>query len=119
MVLLASTDRRVKAAEVAEALSTTPGFVPQVLAPLVRAGWVRSDPGPTGGYRALIPLSQLSVLEVVEAVDGPTDRARCVVSGAPCGGESTCALHDAWAGARVVLMDALRSMPLSSVAMAP
>lgn len=115
LVLLAGGDARLKAAEVAEALGTTPGFIPQVLGPLVRAGWVRSDPGPTGGYRATVALSDVTVLEVIEAVDGPTDQGRCVVSGGPCGGEATCALHDAWSQARAVLLDALGSMPLSTV----
>lgn len=115
MVLLANGDVRLKAAEVAEALDTTAGFVPQVLGPLVRSGWVRSDPGPTGGYRSVVSLEQLTVLDVIEAVDGPTDQGRCVVSGGPCGGSTTCALHDAWSRAQQVLLDALAAMPLSSV----
>lgn len=115
LVLLAASDVRLKAAEVAAALDTTAGFVPQVIGPLVRAGWVRSDPGPTGGYLTVVGLDRLSVLDVIEAVEGPTDQGRCVVSGGPCGGLAECALHDAWSKARAVLLDALASMPLSSI----
>ena len=41
---LAKVDGHCKAAELAEALGTTTGFVPQVLGPLVKAGWVASNP---------------------------------------------------------------------------
>ena len=68
-------------------------FVPQVLGPLVRAGWVRSDPGPTGGYRCQVVLSEVSVLQVIEAVDGATDVGRCVVADRPCQAADPCVLH--------------------------
>ena len=52
LLLLADADGRCKAGELARRLETTVGFVPQVVAPLVQRGWVRSDPGPRGGYSA-------------------------------------------------------------------
>lgn len=115
LVVLAAGDVRLKATDLAQVLGTTTGFVPQVVGPLVRSGWVRSDPGPTGGYRAAVSTDDVTVLEVIEAVDGPTDQGRCVARGGPCGGNLTCALHDAWSQARVVLLEALGTMRLSSV----
>ena len=115
LVALAQAPARMKSAELAELLDTTAGFIPQIMSPLVRAGWVASDPGPTGGYRTTVDVHTLNVLEVVEAVDGPTDTGRCVVIDKPCDGASPCALHVAWARARGELMSALRSMPLSAV----
>lgn len=116
MVALADGDRRWKSSELATALSTTVGFVPQVVGPLVKAGWVRSDPGPTGGYVARVALAELSVLDVIEAVDGPTDAGRCVVEDRPCGGTERCALHDAWGRARTELTVALAGTSLASLA---
>ena len=69
----------MKAPELARLLSTTPAFLPQVVGHLVRAGWVRSDPGPSGGYSLSVDLGTLTVLQVVEAVDGEIDDGRCVV----------------------------------------
>ncbi len=116
MVALASADRRWKAGELAAALDTTIGFVPQVIGPLVKAGWVRSDPGPTGGYAARVRLDDLTVLDVIEAVDGPTDTGRCVIEDKPCGGHHPCSLHDAWAHARDELTGALRTRTLATLA---
>jgi Rrf2 family protein len=110
---LLADGRRMKASDLATALVTTTGFVPQVVGPLVKAGWVRSDPGPTGGYVLAVDPRTLSVLDVVEAVDGPTDAGRCVVADRPCGRGGECALHGAWARARSDLMATLRSMPVA------
>jgi Rrf2 family protein len=105
---------QVKAAALAERLETTPGFVPQVIGPLVKAGWVRSDPGPTGGY-VLTGSADVSVLDVIEAVDGPTDTGRCVVADVPCGRSAPCALHSAWARARDELMRSLQTISVTDL----
>lgn len=105
----------MKSAALAEHLDTTTGFIPQVMAPLVRAGWVASDPGPTGGYRTIVDIDQLDVLRVVEAVDGPTDNGRCVVADRACDAAAPCSMHVAWARARNELMNTLRAMPVSAV----
>jgi Rrf2 family iron-sulfur cluster assembly transcriptional regulator len=115
LALLGRSAERVKASVLAEELGTTVSFVPQVLGPLVRAGWVRSDPGPTGGYRCRVPLGEVNVLQVIEAVDGATDVGRCVVADRPCQAADPCVLHMAWAVARNELVGVLQSTPMSGV----
>ena len=112
---LLGRSERVKASVLADGLGTTVSFVPQVLGPLVRAGWVRSDPGPTGGYRCVVPLSEVNVLQVIEAVDGATDVGRCVVADRPCQAADPCVLHAAWAQARTELLGVLQSTSMSGV----
>lgn len=116
MVILGGANARLKAPTLADELGTTSGFVPQVVGPLVKAGWVRSDPGPSGGYVSCVGLDDVSVLEVIEAVDGATDVGRCVVADRPCGAGVPCALHVAWARARRELVEVLGGTPLSDVA---
>lgn len=89
------------------------GFVSQVLNPLVRRGWVRSDPGPAGGYSLAVALESVSVLAVIEAIEGPTDSGRCVLADRPCNETGTCALHLPWLRARAQL---LRELDATSVA---
>ncbi len=114
LALLTDSPERVKASVLAERLDTTVQFVPQVVQPLVRAGWVRSDPGPTGGYRSLAAAGEVSVLQVIEAVDGATDVGRCVVADRPCQAAEPCVLHTAWAQARTELVRVLQSTPVST-----
>jgi Rrf2 family transcriptional regulator, iron-sulfur cluster assembly transcription factor len=110
--VLADADGLTKGPALADALDTTVGFVPQVVGPLVKAGWVRSEPGPTGGYLLTADLTDVSVLAVIEAVDGPTDTGRCVVVDRPCGGATPCVIHDAWAAGRAELVRVLDGMAL-------
>ena len=112
---LAGTGERTKAPALAEAVGTTPGFLSQAMTPLVAAGWVRSEPGPTGGYSIAVPPADISVLDIIEAVEGPTDTGRCVLEDRPCGTQRPCALHRPWSSARAQLLDELGSTALSTL----
>jgi Rrf2 family transcriptional regulator, iron-sulfur cluster assembly transcription factor len=114
--VLAERGERVKGPELAGAVGSTPGFVAQVVTPLVRQEWVRSDPGPSGGYALAVVLDDVSVLQVIEAIEGPTDTGRCVLVDRPCNEHGSCALHSSWAGARAHL---LRELDETSVAAVP
>ncbi|MFV0257556.1 MAG: RrF2 family transcriptional regulator [Acidimicrobiales bacterium] len=92
-------DGRVKGSTLADAVGSTPGFLSQVVNPLVRAGWIRSDPGPTGGYSLAVDLADVSVLAVIEAIEGPTDDGNCVLIDRPCGDSGPCAIHEPWSRA--------------------
>lgn len=105
----------IKGPDLAAALDTTSGFVPQVMAPLVKAGWVTSSPGPTGGYAPAGQLATISVLDVIEAVDGPTENGRCVVADSDCDAAHPCVLHDAWARARSELVATLAAVNVESM----
>jgi Rrf2 family protein len=116
MLALGAGAGRMKGGALAREVETTTGFLPQILGPLVKRGWVRSDPGPRGGYVSVVALDQVSVLDVIEAVDGPTDLGRCVVAEGPCGRAPHCALHFAWASAREQLLDQLGNVSLEQLA---
>ena len=73
LLALGAGSDRTKAAELAERVGTTKGFLTQVMNPLVQQGWVRSDPGPTGGYVADFDPAEVSVLAVIEAIEGPVE----------------------------------------------
>jgi len=115
--LLALSERpdRTKAAQLAEAIGTSKGFLNQVMTPLVQQGWVQSDPGPTGGYAAAGELGDVSVLAVIEAIEGPVDTGRCVLEDRACAQRETCALHRPWSRAREHLLGELGAQRLSSL----
>lgn len=113
LVALDRAQERLKGPALAEAVGSSAGFVSQAMTPLVRAGWVRSEPGPTGGYSLDTALCDLSVLDVVEAVEGPTDAGRCVLAGQRCDPIEPCALHGAWSRAREHLISDLDGVSLA------
>lgn len=114
LALHGRTDR-AKAATLADEVGTTKGFLTQVMNPLVQRGWVRSDPGPTGGYAPTYDPDEVSVLAVIEAIEGPIDTGRCVLEDRACAAAGTCALHRPWSQARSHLLDDLGAQPLSGL----
>src|SRR3954463_13493229 len=64
-------DRPGASHHIAEARGIPERFLLKVLKPLVSARLLYSVKGPNGGYRLAKPASKISLLEVVEAVDGP------------------------------------------------
>jgi Rrf2 family protein len=93
-------------------IGTTLNYLPQVIKPLIVRGWIGSTPGPGGGYRLCVDLAEVSVLEVIEAVEGRTDDAQCVLRGAPCPAPEPCVLHDSWVKARGALLAELATTSL-------
>jgi Rrf2 family protein len=64
-------NRPVASRDIARAAGITQGYGLKVLGPLADAGLLRSRKGPGGGYRLARPAADITLLEVVEAMDGP------------------------------------------------
>lgn len=101
---------RVAGAALADRVGTTTSYLPQVMAPLIQAGWVTSGRGPGGGYQLNASASDLRLLEVIEATEGPASDGRCVLRDAPCPGDDPCQIHAVWSEARRVLLAGFASV---------
>jgi Rrf2 family protein len=106
---------RVSGTDLAEVIGTTPHFLPQIMTPLVRQGWVASARGRSGGYLLTTEPQEISLLALIEAIEGPTDDGRCVLRGAPCPVQEQCAMHVPWIRARDALLSELDSTPLTEM----
>jgi Rrf2 family protein len=84
----------LSARRIADAMAIPVRFLPQVLADLQRAGLVEAAPGRTGGYRLAKAPGSISLLDVIEAVEGDSRRRSCVLRGGPCGLDGSCDVHD-------------------------
>lgn len=111
--------QRWRAAQLAEQVGTTAAYLAHIVGPLTRAGWVDSAPGPTGGHQLVADLDQVSLLELIEAVEGPTDDGRCVMASQPCPAPEPCAIHDTWIRARSALTDELAATSLLAITTRP
>jgi Rrf2 family protein len=99
--------------DIAEALSISPHYLATVMAPLSRAGWVRSATGPRGGYRLSLDISDHSVLDLVESVEGAIDKDRCMHGDLMRPIQEPCALHEPWTRAREALLEELATANLA------
>src|SRR5438105_4520077 len=74
-------NRPVASHEVAQARGIPEKFLLKVLKPLVNARILVSLKGPNGGYRLAKPANKITLLEVIEAVDGPVRSAVPLIEG--------------------------------------
>jgi Rrf2 family protein len=77
----AGEKRLVLSYDIARAWGISERYLPKVLRRLVSAQLVRSRKGPHGGYRLAKPAARITLLEVVEAVDGPVRVEASVAAG--------------------------------------
>ena len=67
-----------------ERLTLSKSYVGKVFQDLSRAGLVRAVPGRHGGYRLARPASEMTVLDVVRAMDRPPDSDCCLLADGSC-----------------------------------
>ena len=108
--------RAVPLASIAERQQISLAYLEQLFARLRRRGLVLSVRGPGGGYRLAKPAGELSVAEVVIAVDEPLRAVRCSGAGAGCmKGGARCLTHDLWAETGRQIHDYLAAVSLADV----
>ena len=100
-------------------LSTVTGaplsVLAQPLAALVRADVLVAQAGPRGGYRLARPARDVSVYDVVLAIDGEGRPERCVLHEGVCSWEGACPFHAVLATAQERFTDTLRATSLADV----
>jgi Rrf2 family protein len=88
---------RQKAAAIAGATGIRPVFAQRVLGQLQRRGFFDARAGRQGGYALARPARRVSLLEVIEAVEGPLATQTCVLREGACGAPGRDrVLHGAW-----------------------
>ena len=107
---------RPNRAELAAAAECPEQFLSKVLQNLTRAGLVTSHRGNTGGFELPRNRRTASVLEVVEAVEGPVRLNLCLASDRACERQSWCPAHSVWAEAQGVMADVLRKATIGDLA---
>lgn len=71
-------------------------FLFKILRKLVKQGLVKSYRGPHGGYMLAREPSDITFLEIIEAVEGPVVVNRCTSEAAQCLLEKSCKMLSAW-----------------------
>jgi FeS assembly SUF system regulator len=88
--------------------------VAKVLKALSVAGLVTSQRGARGGYRPARVLEEISIAEVIAAIDGPIALTACV-DGGGCDVRGLCAVHGRWDLVNNAIRDALSAITLADM----
>ena len=92
-------DRRTTR-QITAAMDLPRNFLTQILATLVRHRLLHSAAGPAGGYTLARPLAEITLLEMIEIIEGPVAIDECVLGGGSCDWTQVCPLHETWAEAK-------------------
>ena len=114
-VLAAEPETVLSAAELAERAGLEAPTVSKVLKPLAQAGLVEGFRGAHGGYRLTRPPGEISLLEIVEAMEGPIAMTECSLDEHVCGIASQCGVRANWRRINDVVAAALSDVSLAQM----
>jgi len=111
-----SDDARVAASDVARAIEAPGSFVSKVLQQLVQCGLVTSRRGAGGGFQLAVQPEKITLLDVVETVEGPLQINLCLPGEETCDRKSWCGAHPIWTKAQDALKEVLASATIAQLA---
>lgn len=91
-------------------------FLAKILQQLARKGFLRSSKGPTGGFSLRKPADDISLLEIVDAIDGLAEYERCPSGMTECNDEAPCGMHESWKELRSRIIGYMEGTTISDVA---
>jgi Rrf2 family protein len=106
---------RTSRTELANAAACPEQFLSKVLQDLTRAGLVVSHRGNTGGFELPANHYEASVLQVVEAVEGPVRMNLCLGCEEGCERQGWCAAHVVWQEAQDAMTAVLRKTSIAQL----
>ena len=104
----------VPLADISERQGISLSYLEQLFARLRKHGLVSSVRGPGGGYYLARPSAQISVADIVVAVDESVDATRCGGK-ANCQDEKQCITHDLWMGLNEALYGYMAGVSLQQL----
>lgn len=101
--------------EIAEAEDIPPQFLAKVMQRLTQTGLVQSACGKTGGYRLAKAPSEVALVDVIVAMEGPISLNACLLYPQECRFSGECRMHPIWAEAQEAMLGVLKKYHLSEI----
>ena len=109
-------NKNVATSTVAKEMSIPPSFLAKIISQLSIAGLLHTSRGAKGGVTLARDPKDISLLDVVEAIDGPILLNECVGNPGECEFTEDCAMHPIWQEAQAALVKRLRDTTFASLA---
>ena len=101
--------------EISEAMDIPSHFLAKVVQKLAREGIIRITRGAAGGYQLLKPASDISLLRVIEAIEGKIILSDCLLGDAVCSRDHVCPVHNIWIDVSGGLRQKLNDITFDSI----
>jgi Rrf2 family protein len=96
LYLARNTEQRIATNMIAEEQRIPPSFLAKIVSQLSIAGLLQTSRGARGGVVLAREPKEISLLEVIEAIDGPIQLNECVGENSTCSFDGECPLHPVW-----------------------
>ena len=103
-------------AEIAAEQNIPHSFLVKVMQSLCRSGLVKVFRGKNGGFTLAMDAKEITIRNVIEAVEGPIYLNRCLVREGECPRDSFCSAHRVWIEAQEALVRVLDSYSVADLA---
>lgn len=113
-----SPGHRYSTYEIAQAEAIPAHFLAKMLQKLVEAEILTSQKGPGGGFSLARSADNITLFEVVSAIDGISDFKRCAIGPVKCTDENPCPIHPQWKEVREQITHYLNEVKISMLAQA-
>jgi Rrf2 family protein len=101
--------RPATTSKIAEKKLIPTSFLAKIISQLQISGLVKTDRGARGGVALARKPEEISLLEVVEAIDGPITLNECTQDPSNCLFGDSCPLHEIWCESQAELVARLRA----------
>ena len=91
-------------------------FLAKILQDLTHKGLLVSRKGPTGGFALAKSAKEITLFDIVDAIDGSGFMQNCVLGFPECNGTNPCAVHEKWGSMREELQLMLVSKNIAQMA---
>ncbi len=105
-----SPNQRAATSQIAVEQHIPPSFLAKIISQLSIAGLIHTSRGARGGVLLARPPEEISILEVVEAIDGPIALNQCTETSDGCPFGENCKLKPLWCDAQAELVQRLKSV---------
>ena len=107
--------QRAATSTVAQEMKIPPSFLAKIISQLSIAGLLHTSRGARGGVTLAREPQDISLLDVVEAIDGPILLNECVGDPEGCAFSDDCMVHPIWVEAQQSLVKRLRETKFDSL----
>lgn len=104
----AGKGERIATSQVAKEQKIPPSFLAKIISQLSIAGLLHTSRGARGGISLSRDPEQITLLEVIEAIDGPIQLNMCAEREGACAYEENCPLQPVWCDAQAELVTRLK-----------
>ena len=108
-------DEIVLKKDICRTQDVTPAFLTKILQPLIKSGIVNSQRGVGGGFLLAKAPTAITLLDILQAEEGPLKLNHCLVEEDICRREGYCSVHEVWGEAQNKMIEVLQNYNIAEL----